>query len=73
MKTRYDEVTGAYIPAKSVREALKSGPLALYQPGPFGPQVPDGPVYLEGPHYPKPPRWYLEGTAKDGRLVSLKK
>lgn len=59
--------------AKSVREALKIGPIPLYQPGPSGPSVPDGPVYLEGPHYPEPHKWYLAGTAKDGKLVSLKR
>jgi hypothetical protein len=59
--------------AKAVREALKSGPLPLYQPGPFGPSVPDGLVFLEGPHYPQPHKWYLAGIAKNNLLVSLKR
>jgi hypothetical protein len=29
----------------------------------------DGTVYLEGPHFLKPHRWYAQGTMKDGKLA----
>jgi hypothetical protein len=31
-----------------------------------------GTVYLEGPHFPLPHRWYATGVMKDGVLVSVK-
>lgn len=43
--------------------------LRVFQPGPFGPDVKDGEVTLEGPHYPEPHRWYARATIKDGRIV----
>jgi hypothetical protein len=62
-----------YKSKKSVREDLKAGKtVRVYQPGPFGPDVPDGPVALEGPHYPKPHSWYASGMVKDGKLVSVR-
>jgi hypothetical protein len=59
---------------KALKEALASGKtITVYQPGPFGPDVNrDGIVYLEGPHYPEPHKWYAQGTMKDGVLVSVK-
>lgn len=58
---------------KALREAFESGKeISLYQPGPFGPSVKDGTVYLEGPHYPAAHTWYAAGTARDGVLVTLK-
>lgn len=59
---------------KAVKEALAAGEkITCYQPGPFGPSVPDnGTVYLEGPHYPQPHKWYAQGVMKDGYLVSIK-
>lgn len=68
---------------KAVREALKAAQekgekgLPVFQPDPMGLGTNDKPlegvVYLEGPHYPKPHRWYLSGEAKDGYLVKLSK
>ena len=29
-------------------------------------------VYLEGPHYPQPHKWYAESIVRDGKLVSVK-
>ena len=31
-----------------------------------------GVVFLEGPHYPKPHKWYGKGVLKNGVLTSLK-
>lgn len=59
---------------KSLKDAVASGEkVTVYQPGPFGGDtVPDGRVYLEGPHYPQPHRWYAQATLKDGVVVSVK-
>jgi hypothetical protein len=58
---------------KELVEALKQGPVEVWQPGPFfGPKVPDGEGTLEGPHYPEPHRWYAEAVFKDGKVVKVK-
>jgi hypothetical protein len=64
-----------YKTKKAIREDLEAGiRVMLFEPGPFGGGAPiNGTVYLEGPHYPEPHRWYATGTAKDGALISLKK
>lgn len=55
---------------KALKEALARGDkLKVYQPGPFGPVVPDGKAYLEGPHYPEPHRWYASAEIKDGAII----
>ena len=45
--------------------------LQVYQPGPFGPHVKDGRTALEGPHYPKPHRWYADVEVKNGHIVKI--
>lgn len=59
---------------KALKNALAAGEVVtVYQPGPFGGDEPrNGTVFLEGPHYPEPHRWYALGTLKDGRLVAVK-
>jgi hypothetical protein len=59
---------------KQLKEAIAAGEaVTYYQPGPFGGNEPDnGTVYLEGPHYPEPHRWYAEAIAKDGQIVKVK-
>ena len=60
---------------KAAKEAIAASDgrgVAAFQPGPFGPDVKDGVHAFEGPHYPKPHRWYGSGTVKDGMLLSLK-
>ena len=64
-----------YRSKKAVKEAIKAGvEVQVYQPGPFGKgsEVGDQTVFLEGPHYPEPHRWYGEGRLVDGVLVSVK-
>lgn len=57
---------------KALKEALKAGErIAVYQPGPFGPDVADGSVALEGPHYPEPHRWYASATIQDGVVIAV--
>jgi hypothetical protein len=60
---------------KALREALAAGErIAVYQPGPFGPNVADSKfVGLEGPHYPEPHRWYANAEVVGGFVVSIAK
>lgn len=56
---------------KALKDALASGKdVNVFQPG-LGTVPKNGTVYLEGPHYPEPHRWYATGTMKDGRLVKV--
>lgn len=56
-----------------LKRALSDGNIIrVYQPGPFGPDVPDGMVALEGPHYPEPHRWYAEARVEAGIVKSVK-
>jgi hypothetical protein len=49
---------------KQLKEALASGiKVRCYNPGPF-PLTP-GRVFLEGPHYPQPHRWYAEARVDE--------
>ena len=60
---------------KALKEAIASGrQIGYYQPGPFGGgnENKDGVIYLEGPHYPEPHRWYAQATVKDGFIISVK-
>jgi hypothetical protein len=48
-------------------------PVTYYQPGPFAGNEPrDGTIYIEGPHYPAPHRFYAQCTVKDGVIVKVK-
>ncbi len=59
---------------KELKEALARGErIAYFQPGPFGGNEPEnGTIYLEGPHYPEPHRWYASAEVKDGFIVKVK-
>ena len=59
---------------KAIKEAIKNGEkIFCFQPGPFSNKLPiNGTVYLEGPHFPEPHRWYAKGNLKDGILISIK-
>jgi hypothetical protein len=58
---------------KALKQALLDGEfISVYQPGPFGPDVKDGTVSLEGPHYPKPHTWYAQGEVVNGKLIKIK-
>lgn len=55
------------------REIVKGNPVRCYNPG-LGPDLSNftGKVYLEGPHYPEPHRWYAEAELKDGIVIKVK-
>lgn len=57
---------------KALKEALQNGePVTLFKPG-LGTLPENGTVFLEGPHYPEPHRWYAQGEVQDGKLVKVK-
>lgn len=57
---------------KQLKEWLTAGKnVYVFAPG-LGTVPDNGTVYLEGPHYPKPHKWYGQGTMKDGKLVGVK-
>ena len=56
---------------KALKEALASGKdVRVFQPG-LGTVPVDGTIALEGPHFPKPHRWYAQGTMRAGKLVKV--
>jgi hypothetical protein len=59
---------------RGLKEAVARGDMiTVFQPGPPGGAVPrDGVVYLEGPHYSEPHKWYAQATLKDGKVVKVK-
>ena len=59
---------------KELKQAVLAGEtVGYYQPGAFGGSEPlDGTIYLEGPHYPEPHRWYAYAKVVDGRIVNVR-
>ena len=53
---------------KALREAVAMHDVAVYQPGPFGPDVRDGSTVIEGPHFPEAHRFYAGVTVKNGAI-----
>lgn len=57
---------------KALKQTIASGiPVRAFSPGPF-PCPENGEVTIEGPHYPKPHRWYARVTLKDGFIVKVR-
>lgn len=57
---------------KALKEAVKNGErVTVYQPGGLSSPPKDGTVYLEGPHFPEPHKWYAVGEVKDGVLIKV--
>jgi hypothetical protein len=59
---------------KQLKEAVKAGEVVrCYNPG-LGPNLSNfsGTVYLEGPHYPEPHRWYAQVQLSNGVVVKVK-
>lgn len=61
---------------KALKEAVAAGEdVEVFAPGLaayYGTVPQNGPVSLEGPHYPAPHTWYAQGTMQDGKLVKVK-
>lgn len=62
-----------YKTKKALKLAVAHGEkVTYYQPGPFGGNEPlEGVIYLEGPHYPEPHKWYARAHAKNGYIVKV--
>lgn len=58
---------------KALKEAIAEGKVVtVFQPGPFNSgTIKDGPVTLEGPHFPEPHKWYAKGVVQNGRLIKV--
>jgi len=59
---------------KALKEAVANGERhGIHQVGPFGGNEPsEGTVCLEGPHYPKPHKWYASATIENGIITKVK-
>lgn len=61
-----------YKTKKAAKAALKVvGALSYYEPG-IAPEIMNGTIYLEGPHYPAPHTWYAQAEVKNGKVVKIK-
>ena len=56
---------------KLLKELVAKGPVDCHQPGPFGGNLVDGEHTAEGPHFPKPHRWYAEVELKGNQVVRV--
>ena len=66
-------VTPNFKTKKALREAVERGDaVEVYSPGIF-PANRNGIESVEGPHYPKPHRWYAQVVVRDGLVVEVKK
>jgi hypothetical protein len=58
---------------KALKEAVANGEqVGVYSVSPFEQGPFNGRVYLEGPHYPEPHKWYAQAEVKDSIIVSVK-
>ena len=56
---------------KQLREAVAAGKeVTVFSPGPFGCPK-EGKVFIEGPHWPQPHRWYGSVIVENGRVVKV--
>lgn len=62
-----------YPTAKALRQDFTEGVrIQIKEPALF-PAIKTGTVYLEGPHYPKPHKWYLTVEVTDGFITKILK
>jgi hypothetical protein len=62
-----------YPSKKLFREAIKAGVQhRTYNPSGMFPTTSDGKDVIEGPHFPRPHRWYASVIVKDGIVISAK-
>ena len=59
---------------KALKDAIKEGKkVTVYNPGLGGNIEPNAAcVFLEGPHYPAPHKWYAQAKLENGYIVSVK-
>ena len=57
---------------KQLKEWVAEGrEVEAFQPGGIFPSQTDGTAVIEGPHYPKPHRWYAKVLLKDGVIMKV--
>lgn len=57
---------------KALKEAIARGDnVGVWSPGPY-PVKDNGTVYIEGPQYPKPHKWYASCTIANGLITTVK-
>lgn len=62
-----------YPSKKAFKAAVAAGKRhEVYNAGPF-PEPQNGTACIEGPHYPKPHRWYASVIVRDGIVVECEK
>jgi len=59
---------------KALKEAVANGEkIGYYQPGLIWTNEPEyETIFVEGPHYPEPHRWYAACKVKDGYIVKVR-
>ncbi len=70
-KKALKEAVQAYLTLSPIDGQRGHIAVTCYSPGPF-PCPDNGRIYLEGPHYPEPHRWYASATIKDGIVIAVK-
>lgn len=61
-----------YKSKKELKEDVATGKeVRLFAPG-LGAPKDNGTEYVEGPHYPRPHKWYAEVTVVNGKVVKVK-
>ena len=62
-----------YPSKKAFKAAVASGVQHIpYNPSGLYPVTTDGVLVVEGPHYPKPHRWYASVVVENGIVVKVK-
>ena len=57
---------------KAAKELVKQGQAKAFEPGLAISEPPrNGVIYIEGPHFPQPHRWYAKATIVDGVITKL--
>jgi hypothetical protein len=57
---------------KDLKTAIAGGErIGIFTPG-LGTVPANGTVYLEGPHYPLPHKWYAQATVVNGIVTKVK-
>ncbi len=61
-----------YASKKAFKEAVATGVQhRTYNPSGMFPTTSNGSDLIEGPHYPKPHRWYASVVVRDGIVISV--
>ena len=61
-----------YATKKELKQAVADGKqLRPYNPSGLFETPQNGTVVIEGPHYPKPHKWYANATVKDGIITRI--